>query len=116
MLRFVSMTALCLCVLGCQQGHHGHQHEAKKVDEGPIAVSADATAKMAAADAYDGQTDHVVAKCPACSLQMDGKPDFGIQLGDYKLQFCSNDCRKSYSRDPEDKLSLLKVPEPVSAE
>ncbi len=114
MLRSLSLIALSFLVLACHQGHQAHQGEV--IDEGPIPVSASSIAKMAAADAFDGQVDKVVGKCPACALMMDGKPDFGIKLGDYKLQFCSDTCRKSYSRDPEDKLSLLKVPEPAQTE
>ncbi len=112
MVRTLLLMTLSFLLLACHEG----QHETAVENEAPIPVAADALAKMAEADQFDGTVDHLVAKCAACALQMDGKPEYGIKLGDYTMHFCSEACRKNYSKDPESKLAQLTVPQPTAAE
>lgn len=111
MFRALLVLTLCFLFLACGEGHHDGA-----AGDAPLPVGADAVAKMEAADHFDGTADHVVSKCPSCALQMDGKPNFGIKLGDYTMQFCSEPCRKNYTKDPEGMLALLKIPEATAAE
>lgn len=51
------------------------------------------TAILATADAADGTTDMVVAKCAGCKLGMDGKAENSLQAHGYTLHFCSPECK-----------------------
>lgn len=64
-------------------------------------------ARLAAADAADGKTDHVIEKCASCSLQMAGKPEFTSTVADYRVQLCSAGCKKACERDPGKVLAAL---------
>lgn len=70
----------------------------------------DIEAKLAKADAFDGKTDKVVAKCSACQLHMEGSPDQVVELKGYKLHFCSESCKKSYEKEPEKSFAAMKMP------
>ncbi|MCG3147321.1 MAG: hypothetical protein PCFJNLEI_00760 [Verrucomicrobiae bacterium] len=62
--------------------------------------------QLAAADAVDGKTDHVVAKCVLCNLKMDGKPQFAVPAGDYTVRLCSTGCRASFLADPAKAMKI----------
>ena len=74
-------------------------------------LSAPAIVKLAEADGFDGTVDHVVAKCPACALAMDGKPDHTLKLDDYTLRFCSAHCLKEFADKPESAVLALRIPQ-----
>ena len=73
------------------------------------AVSTGAEAKLAKADALDGSTDHVVAKCGMCALRMDGSEAYTSQVGDYELRFCSEGCKESFDENQEKAILALNV-------
>ncbi len=103
--RFISaMSAIALSTVlftGCQE----------KKSDGPSATGTnDVAAKLAKADAVDGKTDKVVAKCAACSLGMDGSAEHELAVKDYKMHFCSADCKKSFEADPEKSVMAMKIP------
>ena len=54
-------------------------------------------AVLAKADLADGTEDHVVGKCPGCSLAMEGTADHPMTVGDYSLHFCSDECRDRFT-------------------
>jgi Fe-S oxidoreductase len=83
---------------------------APAAEAGPIEPTEAMLATLAAADAADGTTDHVVAKCPGCALAMEGSADSALQVGDYALHFCSDSCRDHFSTDVEGKLVAMKIP------
>jgi hypothetical protein len=56
-------------------------------------------AGLAAADALDGASDHVVAKCAGCALRMDGKAEHSVSVGDYTLHLCSTSCADHFTGD-----------------
>ncbi len=66
---------------------------------------------LAKADAVDGAADKVVSKCATCMLGMDGTPELSASYGEYKLHFCSEHCKESFTKDPEQALLALKFPE-----
>jgi len=74
------------------------------------APTADVLTKLAAADEFDGKTDKVVSKCPACGLGMDGHADNELDVGGYKLLFCSADQKKAWAADPNKEILALKFP------
>ena len=85
-------------------------HGADAAPELDPAAKQEAIAKvLAAADALDGETDNVVAKCPGCKLAMDGKAEHAAQVGDYELHFCSASCAEHFTEDTETSLLALKV-------
>jgi len=67
-------------------------------------------AKLEAADAADGMTDHVVAKCAVCGLAMDGTSDHASSYAGYRLHFCTEECKETFDHDPHAVLGRLPVP------
>ncbi len=61
----------------------------------------------AAADAADGNTDHVVARCAVCGLGMDGVAEHAATFEGYTLYFCSAECRESFEANPKAILARL---------
>ena len=64
-------------------------------------------ARLAAADAADGKTDHVIEKCVSCRLQMAGKPEFTSTAAGYRVQLCSAGCKRAFEGDPGKLLLAL---------
>jgi len=85
---------------------------AKPAAKPTAALSPAVKAKLAEADAADGNTDKVVSKCLLCALRMDGKKEHTAEFGGYKLQFCSEECRNDFHADPEAKVLALQVEAP----
>ncbi|MEI6783835.1 MAG: hypothetical protein WCQ21_23330 [Verrucomicrobiota bacterium] len=69
-------------------------------------------ARLAAADAVDGKTDHVIEKCVSCKLQMGGTPEFTSTVADYRVQLCSAGCKKAFEGDPGKLLLALPAAKP----
>jgi hypothetical protein len=67
--------------------------------------------KLAAADLVDGEADHVVTRCAACNLGMQGSADHAVQIGEYELHFCSEGCAKPFAENPEQAVMAMKLPE-----
>lgn len=65
---------------------------------------------LAKADLVDGKADHIVSKCAGCDLGMDGDKAHALKAGDYKLHFCSETCRESFSEDTNKSLLALNIP------
>lgn len=55
---------------------------------------------LAAADAHDGATDHVVSECAGCMLGMAGDPAHAVTHDGYTLHFCSDTCKATFEKDP----------------
>lgn len=68
-------------------------------------------AKLAKADALDGATDKIVAKCLVCALRMDGSPEHEYQHAAYTLNFCSAGCKDRFAEDPDNVILEMNVPE-----
>ena len=66
---------------------------------------------LAKADLTDGAADGVVSKCAGCSLRMDGSADHPLVAGEYTMRFCSDECRKGFSKDLEKSILAMKVSE-----
>ena len=66
---------------------------------------------LAKADLVDGEADHIVSKCAACQFAMDGAKEHGIKTANYKLLFCSADCRDAFTKDTNASILALVVPE-----
>ena len=77
----------------------------------PIEVGLDLQAKLALADAADGEVDHVVSLCPGCALAMEGSYEYPLDVSQYSLHFCSDDCKDRFNEDTEGSLLALVVPE-----
>lgn len=72
--------------------------------------SAAALAVLARADAADGTTDRVVAKCVTCRLGMSGSAEHAVTLGEYVVHLCSGECKAKFEGDPEAALLAVKLP------
>jgi len=102
-----------LVVAGCAGGEHADHsapagtepHAAEHVAD--VEVSPEAAAVLARADLADGVEDHVVSKCPGCSLAMDGSAEHVAQVGEYELHFCSDRCSNNFQRDTEASILAL---------
>jgi len=88
----------------------------RPVDEQPAAEARAAgegelLAVLARADAVDGQVDKVVARCPICSLSMDGSQEYTMQVEGYTLYFCSAHCRDMFAADTTRSILEMRFPE-----
>lgn len=75
----------------------------------PVVTTPEIDAKLAAADAKDGAVDKVVHRCAGCMLGMDGKEQFGLTVGAYRMHFCKQGCLERYQKDALGELARLTV-------
>jgi len=66
---------------------------------------------LARADAVDGKTDKVVAKCVMCGFGMDGSPDHASMVQGYTVELCSDHCKTAFDEDPARLLASARLPE-----
>ncbi len=71
----------------------------------------DVLARLAKADALDGEVDKVVKRCGNCRLGMDGKPEHSLTVQDYTLHFCTEHCQKRTAEDAEGHILAWQIPE-----
>jgi hypothetical protein len=109
----------------CSVGLPACRKNEKPADRVAVSIPDEAVArvnaKLAAADALDGKSDKVVAKCAGCALSMDGKREIVLAVTAYDLRFCSEHCRENFAPVAADKLLALEVagykePDPEEAE
>ena len=62
------------------------------------------------ADVLDGAEDKVVSKCAGCALGMNGSEDHQLNVGEYKMNFCSKYCRDEFDKDTETKILAMEIP------
>ena len=79
--------------------------------KGAPSAQAQIDAILARADQVDGAADHVVSRCPGCQLHMPGTEAHTVQMRDYALHFCSEDCKSRFGKDLEKSVLALAVPE-----
>ena len=91
----------------CQKAEVGQPASAREV-----AAQVSDDARLAAADAADGATDHVVSKCATCRLGMDGVAQYSARYAGYELRFCSAECKQTFEQDPV--AVIRKLPPPAS--
>lgn len=124
--RFAVLPALVVLVplLGCstqdQQQDPASVSVAAATEEAEIAaeeaaiLDIEATeellAVLSAADQFDGESDHIVSKCPGCGLAMEGNAEHALHVADYELHFCSDTCKGMFSEHAEEALLALNVP------
>lgn len=78
----------------------------------PVKVdAATVEARLAKADAVDGKTDKVVAKCAACALGMDGNAEHSLQAHGYTLHLCSADCKEGFAENVDQSIMAMEIPE-----
>ena len=116
-IRYVVLVLiLCVCFIGCRQQEEDSTEMPADTNDmsmdmpeaGPPLVVTDAMlAKLAAADAADGHVDKVIEKCVTCKLEMDGKPEYAVTVGDYSVQLCSATCEGVFEKDPAKALLAL---------
>lgn len=64
---------------------------------------------LAKADALDGQTDKIVTRCASCALGMDSSNEHRLQVGEYTMYFCTDDCKKAFREDIAKSVLGLKL-------
>lgn len=84
--------------------------KAEKPAASPADSQAEVVAKLAKADALDGQTDNVVTRCASCVLRMDGKPEHSLKALDYTLHFCTENCAHEFGKDLTKSVLAMQVP------
>jgi YHS domain-containing protein len=82
----------------------------ESVAEPPQVSSPSATTLVALdkADAADGSSDKVVAKCLSCNLSMAGKAEHASTYGEYEVHLCSTHCKAYFEKNQEKVLASLK--------
>ncbi len=76
-----------------------------------ISVSAASQQKLAVADKADGNEDHVIERCYACSLGMKGQAEYAVEVDGYTAHFCSEECREHFQANAETVVASTTVPE-----
>ena len=84
-----------IALAACQKAEVGQPASAREV-----AVQVSDRAGLAAADAADGTTDHVVSRCATCRLGMDGVAQYSATYAGYEMHFCSTECKQTFEQDP----------------
>ncbi len=72
--------------------------------------STEVLTKLASFDALDGNTDKIVSNCASCALAMKGNTEHQVEVGDYKLHFCSGNCAMEFGKDTNNKILALEIP------
>ena len=112
--RLIATAAITLYIAlifaGCSRGQEPSA-AAPAAGAASGAPSQEALVLLAKADAADGTVDKVVTKCVVCMLGMDGSAEHSASYGGYQLHFCSEDCKESFTKNPEQSLLALKFPE-----
>ena len=85
--------------------------QAQEATPASFEMTAELESKLAAADLVDGEQDHVVSRCPGCSLAMEGSQEYALPIGDYSLHFCSDSCLEKFDDDLEESVVALAIPE-----
>ena len=83
------------------------QTESVEVPAALPALQGEALLALEAADAEDGATDKLVSKCVVCKLHMDGKAEHSVSVGEYRMNFCTDNCLKSFIKNPVKALLAL---------
>jgi len=68
------------------------------------------SAKLAEADAVDGETDRVLSRCLMCGLRMDGVAEHASTVGEYTVHHCGAGCKTAFDKDPGRWVALLEIP------
>jgi len=83
--------------------------EPKAAATPPLPVTAEVLAKLAKADALDGNVDKVVHRCAGCSLGMDGKAEYALAVDNYTMHFCKKGCLEAFRPDPAKEILALRI-------
>jgi hypothetical protein len=83
--------------------------------QAPVALSATAQQRLAAADRADGKADKVVDKCIMCGLSMKGSEKHRASVEGYQVHLCSAHCKEAFSADPNKALLDLELPQGKAA-
>ena len=102
---FLALTiALVVATLGCTTSGQYSSKQSTMTDE---EVQAAVATLLARADLADETEDHVVEQCAGCGLAMPGSPDHTLQVQDYEMHFCSDDCYGHFADDPDEAILAL---------
>ena len=103
--------------VGCSSGEPVEETAAVEVDavieETSSAEMVDA--KLALADLADSTADHVVGRCAACALGMEGNAEHALNVHGYEMHFCSAGCKDGFAEDPEGAILAMVIAEEPSA-
>lgn len=71
------LAMVCVALTACDRQTKPQPEPTPAASPGPaLQLTEELRARLEAADAADGKTDHVVEKCVSCRLQMAGKLEF----------------------------------------
>ncbi len=105
------LTCLALAVvLSCGCSKQVATDSSKQVKTIPVSLSDEAKSKLVEADKLDGKEDHVIQRCYSCALGMEGKTDFAAEVDGYTVQFCSENCREHFEKDPQNIIASTEIP------
>lgn len=74
-------------------------------------ASAQTLVNLQQADALDGSEDHVIGKCYVCSLGMDGKKEFAVDVHGYTAHLCSEHCKDHFAQASSTVIANTKIPD-----
>ncbi|MCA9138463.1 MAG: hypothetical protein KDB00_16945 [Planctomycetales bacterium] len=113
MARITTLTALLLVVTacGCEKKTETATPDAPASTAGDASPSDATLVALQKADLVDGTEDHVISKCYVCSLGMDGKEEFAVDVHGYSAHLCSSTCRDHFQESSESVIADTKIPE-----
>lgn len=103
----VVVAASFLGLVGCSSGERPSPSEPSAPVEEEPAIDVDAAAVLAMADRADGTADHVVSKCAACALAMEGDAQYAVEFEGYEVHLCSEGCKEHFEEAPRKVIATL---------
>jgi YHS domain-containing protein len=67
-------------------------------------------AKLSEADALDGKTDKIIARCATCKLSMDGSDKHKLEVAGYTMYFCKASCMEEFAKDTTEAVLAMEIP------
>jgi hypothetical protein len=98
------LVASILAVGGCGGGQEsetpgegGTAETTTTTMKADVEVTEEMMAQLEAADSADGAQDKTVTRCASCLLKMDGVPEYALEVGEYTMYFCQDNCRTTFN-------------------
>ena len=118
--QVISLGGLCSILMvvasltGCAQPATSSSQEPKALNlEISSEKAAEVAIMLARADAVDGVEDNHVRQCPGCALAMEGSDEYALDVADYALHFCSDECKSNFAEQAETSILALALPDPA---
>lgn len=117
-LALAGLLLLSPLAIGCggETGNGDEEGDSTTAAVTNVSIDDSLNAKLAEADAADGNADKTIHLCYSCALGMDGSAEHSVEVNGYTAHLCSEYCQESFSKDAETIVTDTKIPAPKSEE